>query len=295
MVRTASIAAILVLCVAGCDLGTVPPTSGPSRSAVPPVRSATPATTGPPTDPPADPPTPAATEPPSEDAPARPDPATFLQVCRADDLAAVRPVPCADIVEAALGARELAGARVDRVETGGTCDPAGSCRPFTATPSAWVTVLSDRDPLIVRVGLGADGGLSVTEVHPAIPPEPPGFSPPPAGLAPLPGAPASLAGRPAYPLCGTEHAPMGGPYDERGRACFLTGVLAGSSVEFASLGTGTEGGAVVTLYRFGGAGGIELVTGEGGTWMRSHTGIADAGGGLVFDVGGMSTASEPVP
>ena len=45
---------------------------------------------------------------------------------------------------------------------------------------------------------------------------------------------------------------MGGPYDEAGRRCFLTGVLAGSPVEFATLGAGTEGGGIVRLYRYAG-------------------------------------------
>jgi hypothetical protein len=249
----------------------------------------------PPTIDPTDATTAAPTEPPGDDGPARPDPATFLQVCRTVDLAKIRPAPCADVVETALGAPELAGARIDRVETGGACDPAQACGPLAFQPSAWVTVLSDRDPLIVKVALAADGGLSVSEVHRAIRPEVPAFAPPAPGLARLPGSPASLAVRPAYPLCGTEQAPMGGPYDEAGRTCFLTGVLAGSPVEFASLGAGTEGAPFVSLYRSAGRGGIEVVTGEGGAWSRRFTGIGDAGGGLVFDIQGMSSAPEAVP
>jgi hypothetical protein len=147
----------------------------------------------------------------------------------------------------------------------------------------------------VKVVLAADGGLSVSEVQPAVRPAVPAFAPPARGLATLAGAPASLAGRPAYPLCGTEHAPMGGPYDEAARTCFLTGVLAGSPVEFASLGAGTEGGPFVSLYRFAGAGGVQVVSGEGDAWTRRFAGIADAGGGLVFDIGGLSGAPEPVP
>jgi hypothetical protein len=88
---------------------------------------------------------------------------------------------------------------------------------------------------------------------------------------------------------------MGGPYDEAARTCFLAGVLAGSPVELASIGSGTEGRPFVVLYRYGGTGGIEQVFGEAGAWVRSRTGIGTAGGGLVFDVDGLATAREPVP
>ncbi len=289
--------AIVVIAVAGCDLATVPTASAPATSdgSAPASTAASPLPSPVRTEPPSDPPTPAPSTSPSDGAAAHPDPATFLQVCRSADLADVAPVPCSDVVEAALGAPELAGTRIERVETGGTCDPARSCGLATVAPAAWVTVLSDGDPMIVKVVLGADGGLSVAAVYPAIPPERPPFTPPAPGLADLPGAPPSLAGRTAYPLCGTEQAPMGGPYDETARTCFLTGVLAGSPVELAALSTGTEGGALVSLYRYAGSGGVGLVTGEDGRWTRRFTGIADATGGLVFDIAGMSTAPEPVP
>jgi hypothetical protein len=300
MSRATWISLALTFIVVACTSEPAPSGAGPNPStggASPSAGAATPgaalATTPPPTILATDTPTAAPTATPAE--PARPDPATFLQVCRAADLAKIRPVPCADVVEVALAAPELAGARLDRVETGGSCDPALACGRVDAGPGAWVTVLSDRDPLIIRVMPAADGGLSVTEVHAAIRPAMPAFAPPASGLAKLPGAPASLAGRPAYPLCGTEQAPMGGPYDEAARTCFLTGVLAGSPVELASLGAGTEGAPFVALYRYAGAGGIEVVTGEGGAWTRRFTGIADAAGGLVFDIGGMSGAPEPVP
>ena len=295
MGRTACIAAALAVAVAACAVEPAPPSPGPSRS----VGIATPtvavATSPSPADAATATPIPASTEPPGDDGPARPDPATFLQVCRSDALAAVAPAPCSDVVAAALGAPELAGARIERVALGGMCDPPRSCGRAAVRPSAWVTVLSDRDPLILEVLLAADGGLSVAGAHPAIPPPVPSFAPPAPGRAELPGAPASLTGRPAYPLCGTERAPMGGPYDEAARTCFLTGVLAGSPVELASMGAGTEGAPFVSLYRYAGTGGIEVVTGEGAAWTRRFTGVADAGGGLVFDVGGLSTAPEPVP
>jgi hypothetical protein len=198
-------------------------------------------------------------------------------------------------MEAALGAPALAGARLVRVQTGGSCDPARACGLVSRNPTAWVTVLTDHDPLIAKVVLAADGGLSVAAVHPAIALARPAFTPPAPARADLLGAPASLVTRPVFPLCGAEQAPMGGPYDEAARTCFLTGVLAGSPVEFASLGAGTEGAPLVSLYRSAGSGGIEVVTGDGATWTRRYTGIADAPGGLVFDIGGMSTAAEPVP
>ena len=297
MIRRVCILALMVLGISACDTGTVPSSIGAAASVPPPspTAAATRQPTGALPDASTDAPVPAISEPPSDDVPARPDPATFLQVCWREALAGVAPVPCSDVVEAALSVPELAGARIDRVELGGQCDPPRSCGRAVVRPTVWVTVLSDHDPLIVDLVLDAGGGLMVQEVHPALASDRPTFTPPAPGLAELAGVPPGLAAREAYPLCGTESASMGGPYDETARTCFLNGVLAGSPVEFATIGAGTEGGAVVDLYRYAGSGGIEHVTGEGGTWVRSFTGIADAGGGLVFAIGGMATAPEPVP
>ena len=283
MRRSVAVVALAML-VAACDVSTIPPSiPGPSRLATaPPRQTEAPAET-------------VSTEPPSDDVPTRPDPATFLQVCRDLGQPSGDPAPCSDLVEAALAAPELAGARIRRVDLGGSCDPPSSCGRATPVATFPVTVLSDRKPVLVELVRAADGSLVIRGLHAALPPRAPAFTPPATGLADLPGAPASLASRPAYPLCGQEQAPMGGPYDDAARRCFLAGVLAGSSVEFATVGSGTEGGAIVDLYRFAGTGGIEHVTGEAGTWTRTFTGIGEAGGGLVFKVDGMSTRPEPLP
>jgi hypothetical protein len=236
---------------------------------------------------------PSATDPPaSGDAPKEPDPATFLQVCRT--LAGTEsrpPVPCEDAVVAALAV--LARTTPTRVEVA-ACGALMSC-PKPDADRVFVDVLARGTTTEVELVRGTDGGLAVHGTGPGAIPVPPPYTAPPTGRAALPGAPASLASRPAYPLCGTEDTPMGGPYDERARTCFLDGVLAGSPVEFASVGRGTEGGQYVRLYRYDGSGGLEVVTGEDGAWQRAFTGIAEAGGGLVFDIGGMSTEREPVP
>jgi hypothetical protein len=253
-------------------------------------------TDGPATDPPAtdaqtDPP---ATSPaPTDGTSGRPDPATFLQVCRDLDGATPDPIPCADAVEIALGTPDLAGARVTRVDVRPACEPR-ACGRTTAVPVA-LTVLSDRPPLQIEVVRGTDGGLALGTVRPGKPPTAPAFTPPAQGLATLPGAPASLAGRTPYALCGEETAAMGGPYDRAARRCFLDGVLAGSAVEFASQTNGTEGAGLITLVRFAGSGGIEYVTGEAGQWTGAFTGIRPVSGGLVFDIDGMATRSEPIP
>jgi hypothetical protein len=249
-----------------------------------------PATESPATDDPTDPP---ATSPsPTDDTSGRPDPATFLQVCRDLDGATPDPIPCADAVEIALEYPGLAGARVTRVDVRPACEPR-RCGRTTAVPLE-ITVLSDRPPLEVEVARGTDGGLAVGTVRPGKLPTAPAFTPPAPGLATLSGAPASLIARSPYPLCGEETAAMGGPYDRVARRCFLDGVLAGSPVEFASQTNGTEGGGLITVVRFAGNGGIEYVTGEAGQWTRAFTGIRPASGGLVFDVDGMATRSEPV-
>ena len=282
----------ILLIAAGCATGpgpASPPGSpadrgSPAPSAVTASRPPTAAPTDPPTDPP-----------PSDDVPARPDPATFLQVCWGSTGPLVGPpIPCADAIETALAAPDVEGARVTRVDVRSSCLQPGSCAP-AGVDAVWVTVLSDRDPKEIEVIRGGDGGLTAGSIRPGTRPQPPAFTPPPTGLADLPGAPASLADRAPYPLCGDETAPMGGPYDGPARTCFLNGVLAGSPVEFASEGAGTEGGRYVHLYRYPGTGGLEFVTGEGGSWQRSFTGIAEASGGLVFDIGGLSTRREPVP
>jgi len=260
--------------------GTAQPTAAPSEGA-----------TSTPSDAPASTPT----EPvESDDAAARPDATAFLQVCGAADRRGSRaPIPCADAVEAALGAPELDRVRVARVDVRPSCGHPRACLR-QAADAVWVTVVSDRAPLEIEVVRGDDDTLSVGSVGPGTAPDVPAFNPPARGRATIADAPPSVAGRPAYPLCGQEKAPMGGPYDEAGRRCFLTGVLAGSPVEFATLGAGTEGGGIVRLYRYAGTGGIEFLTAEDGSWLRSVAGIAEARGGLVFDIGGLATAREPV-
>jgi hypothetical protein len=291
--RRLALAWVMAVGVAACGFGVVPP-SPPGPPATP-VSRATPASMPASVPPPTEGPTPTdvSQPPPSADA-ERPDPASFLQVCGDATPAAGEAIPCSDAIEAALTAPELAGARIVRVDLGGSCDPPRPCSR-TSPGSVWVTVLSDRRPLLVEVVRAEDGGLAVGAVRRAARPEVPAFTPPPPGRADLPGAPASLLARPAYPLCGREDTPMGGPYDEPARTCFLTGVLAGSAVEFASAGQGTEGGPYARLYRYAGTGGIEFVTGEGGAWKRMFTGIGEAGDGLVFRVDGLSTRPEPVP
>ena len=285
--RRLAVLTVLLLVVTACE-ATIPPAS-PGSS---------PATTTPsPTDPPATieaspapTPTPAGA---TDDVAAEPDPATFLQVCRAFEGAGGEPpIPCEDAVTTALAAEaETAPTRVD---VRFACEGAPSC---TAPDPArvFVTVVADGTATEVEVTRASDGTVAATTTRPGTLATPPAFTPPAPALAALPGGPASLATRPPYPLCGEEETPMGGPYDEAARTCFLTGVLAGSPVEFVSRGDGTEGGPYVHLYRYSGSGGLELVTGEGGVWLRRVTGIAEAGGGLVFSIGGMSTAREPVP
>jgi hypothetical protein len=286
----------IVLIAAGCATGPGP-ASPPGSAAVPgsPAPSAIPVSPPPTASPPATPPDAPTEPPPNDEVPARPDPAGFLQVCwDAGTPRNLPPIPCADAIETAIAAPDLAGATVARVDVRSSCSRPRACGQ-AGLDAVWVTVISDRAPAEVELVRGKDGGLTVATVGPGIAPTAPAFTPPATGRAELPGAPASLAVRPPYPLCGVEAAPAGGPYDRTARTCFWHGVLAGSPVEFASLGAGTEGGQFAHLYRYEGTGGVEFVTGEGGTWTRTFTGLAEAGGGLVFDVGGLSTRREPVP
>lgn len=278
----------VILVVAACDVVPTPTPRATRPASAPPALSPTPVVS-PTVDASAEP-TPSASE---SAEPARPDPAAFLQVCRAvPGPRETPPIPCEDAVVAALEAQGVTAPT--RVDVRFACGSAPACdRPDP--DRAFVTVIVDEAATEVVVVRSADGGLTGTSAGPGEPPAVPAFTPPEPGRADFPGAPAGLAGRTAYPLCGEEQTPMGGPYDETARSCFLHGVLAGSPVEFASVGAGTEGGQYVNVYRYAGTGGIELVTGEGGRWSRRYTGIGEAGGGLVFETGGMSTAPQDVP
>jgi len=293
VMRHALLPAAVLLLAAGCGTGPGPasppgssdakgsigPTSVPSRAS-PPESSTSPSVS------------PTATSAPSSE-PLEPDPAAFLQVCWALDGPTDEPtLPCEDAVTTALAA--LSVTAPTRVDVRYACADAASC-PAPDADRAFVTVVGDDTATEVEVSRSPDGTIDATAMRLGVEASPPVFSAPEPGLAAIPGGPASLAGRPPYPLCGQEQTPVAGPYDEAARTCFFTGVLAGSPVEFLSRGAGTEGQPYVHLYRYSGTGGVELVTGEGGTWLRRFTGIGEASGGLVFDAGGMSTRREPVP
>jgi hypothetical protein len=304
--RSLAILALTVVVVAGCDMGggtspsPVAPAGTPLGTPLATAPSAAPTVPGPAASesatarsdtPTAEPETPA----PTGAAAAAPDPSMFLQVCQGfgaggDEL----PIPCSDAVAAALADPSIAGSPVSRVAVGFRCPGDASCAPPDADV-AFVAVTAGNVATVLRVTRAEDESLTTVVVGRGSPSTPPPFPAPAPGRAQLPGAPASLAAREPYPLCGREDTPMGGPYDEAARRCFLDGVLAGSPVEFASVGAGTEGAGYVRLFRYPGTGGVQLVSGENGVWRRRTTGIRVAGDGLVFDIDGLSTKPEPVP
>ena len=285
--RHLSFLAVVLLVAAACGAGPGPRTPAPSQiasSAGPAAPTATAIPTAART--------PAPTEAPATAEPPDPDPERFLQTCGVDPPRPGSPIPCQDAVVAGLSA--LGAAEPARVDVRFDCGDAPGCSA-PDIDRAFVTIGAGDDTTEVEVRRTSDGAIAPVSTRPGTLPPPPAFSPPPARRADIPDPPPGLAARPVFPLCGQEDTPMGGPYDEAARTCFRTGVLAGSPVEFASIGAGTEGLAYVVLYRYAGSGGVEVVTGEGGQWSRTFTGIRDAPGGLVFDVAGMSTAPEPVP
>jgi hypothetical protein len=197
---------------------------------------------------------------------------------------------CADAVETALLSLGAGAGRVTRVDVRSRqCDDA-SC-PAADPAAAFVTAVTPgSEPVEIEVRQQADGSIVVASTAPGKPPELPPFSPPAPAAPPLEGAPAGVTDRQPLPFCGSEEAAPGGPYDSASRTCFLDGVLAESPVEFITRSSSTEGTEVIELWRYDGAGGVEVVTAESGTWILIATGIRPAGEGRVFVGAGMSSA-----
>jgi hypothetical protein len=282
-VRRLTILAVLGLAMAACaQPAPTPPRQSPPASA-PPSPAPTIASPDP---------TPAPTLSPQA-GPPKLDPAAVLQVCESWPGGAAEPaIPCADAIEAAFAS--LAPPAVSRIDMRFTCPGPDTC-PAADPDRAWVTVSDGSTATMVELARDADGGLSVVGTSPGALPAAPPFTPPPVARPDIAGAPASVAGRVPYPLCGDEKATMGGPYDVAARTCFLSGVLAGSPVEFISRSSGTEGEDTLALYRFDGRGGVEMLSMGDGAWTTFRTGIAAPYESLVFDVDGVSSKRVPAP
>lgn len=95
------------------------------------------------------------------------------------------------------------------------------------------------------------------------------------------GAPHVLATRTPYPFCGTTTDQ--GPPDIAN--CFLSGVLEGRPVEMVDRSFGIEGGMVISIYRFDGAGAIHSIVSVEHRWIRVDGGVIinPGGAGWSFD------------
>ncbi len=182
-----------------------------------------------------------------------------------------------------------------RVDVRFACEGAPSCTA-PDPDRVFVTVVADGTATEVEVTRAADGTIAATATRPGTVATPPAFTPPAPALAALPGAPASLATRPPYPLCGQEETPMAGPYDEAARTCFLTGVLAGSPVEFVSTRRRDRGRAVRAPVPLLGLG-WPRARHRGGRRVAAQRspGSPRPAAASCSTIGGMSTAREPVP
>jgi len=238
------------------------------------------------------PPTPALGSPPGGDGQIHP--ATFLQLCdRWPDDADGDPITCDDLVRTALNGMPAAD-QVTRIDTSYSC--ATSCRPLDAD-RGYAIVRSGSEAFEIEIARQADGTVAVTGATPFAPPDAPPFDDPAVSAPAVDGAPAGVNERVPLPLCGVEAGSAYGPFDEEARQCFWDGVRAGSPVEFIESHPDTEGLLTTTIYRFGGTGGVEVLSNDEGGWKRMYTGVGPAlEDGRVFDVDGLSdTQRLPAP
>jgi hypothetical protein len=284
--------ALLTVTVAACNAPTpsaAPGSPSPATGTRAPADRQTPGPT------PSPAPTPTGTPAGETDEPSpTPDPASFLQVCHAPPRASdVEPIGCGEAVKAAL-AGHRSSPRPSRIDVRFGCGSVRSCTE-PDPDRVFVTLLSEGVATRLELRRMSDGTLAIAGAGAGRPPSTPAFVPPPAARASLTDPPPEIATRIPYPLCGDELVEPDGPYDVAARRCFLAGVLAGSPVEFAQHGAGTEGVPFATLYRFAGSGGVERIDGEGGAWTRTVTGIRPVGGTEVFALDGLQTVPAPVP
>jgi hypothetical protein len=180
-------------------------------------------------------------------------------------------VGCREAASLALAAVGPVAGEVGRLDFG-----YGEPCPSTPCPSrdpgiAWVVVSSTRgNRPVIRVARDVRRALQ------AWPPEPgpaaaiPTFTPPPA-LAPDLGAdaPPGVRDREPVPFCGDEDLGTADRFETVARRCFVDGILAGSPVELISRAPSTEGGPVVTLYRWTGRGSVRRDVRSDGRWSAS--------------------------
>lgn len=199
-------------------------------------------------------------------------------------------ITCSEAIGVGLSGIGPAASTVTRVtfHYGSWCGKPEDC-PERAADRAWLYAISNvAGPLLVSLARGEDGGLMVWPPQPGPAPEPPpAFSPPPIGRPDTgSGAPPEVRDREPFPLCGEERAEPDA-YDTDARRCFLAGVLAGQPVEFVSREFGVEGHAVLTIYRFAGAGGIVRYISEADAWSRYVCGISPLETIAVFGIDGL--------
>ena len=229
----------------------------------------------------------------------RVDPAIVLQVCETYEIPdpdnppdeGIHALPCEDAIGAALAWLGDEAATVGRADVRYSCFD-GSC-PARDPDRAYVTVVSEasttQEVTVARTG----DGLWIEGVasRPAL--EAPAFTPPRVRRPDIAGAPSTVAHRTPLPLCGEETAPMGGPYDEAARTCFLDGVLAGSPVELITHSRGTEGQPGTVVYRFEGRGIVTYTTVDD-HWESLVSGIRLVGNPDLFVLGGRMTRPTPL-
>ena len=277
-----SLAALLPLCL-GCSL-TLPPTlpASPAVSSAPtpvlPVASN--AAT-------------ASLELDATPAPSPYDPTRITQLCESwGGGAGDRLISCGRGLKSALESLGAGAADVERVylQYKPRCDPVSPTCPARREDHAWVAIQSrPAGDLVVEVSLARDGGYVTTlPVRDASPPDVPTFETPRRAIARIAGPqPNEVRDRDPLPLCGVETADLGGPWQTDARRCFRDRVLAAQAVEFVSQARGTEGEAVLTIYRFTGQGAVRRYDREAGAWTSTACGLALLRTEVVFVTDGI--------
>lgn len=265
-----------------------PPTNPPSSSTLPTGHAS------------ASPTAPAGTVSPLPSVPAETlDLTAITQIC--EDWGAEAPpglIECAEGLRFALAAVVGDGSTVpvDRAQFGfGEWCPEGPPCPERRPDRAWVVVVPDDGrPSRVALERGADGGLLVGPPEPTAGFTPPPFDPPDAARPEFGGAvPDVVRDRVPLAFCGQEVSGLGGPFETLRRRCFLDGVLTSQGVEFVSTASGTEGDAMLIVFRFGGSGPILRYVRDGLVWTEYRCGIGQVQTEFVFTVAG-KCASAPL-
>jgi len=185
---------------------------------------------------------------------------------------------------AAVGPGTAALIRRIDVGFGDWCDDLSGGCPNRTPVTGWVLLrTADADALIVPVAVDPDVGLQAWPPIPGRRMFPPPFDPPPAA-APVvvPDAPRGVRDRDPLPFCGDEDVRGTDDFEIDMRGCFLNGVLAAVPVELISRASSTEGGDVVTVYRFTGDGPLHQLVDDRGHWSASICGIAPVSLKVVF-------------